>query len=1090
MNVNFLYRIRELICCLVLVTGTTQQVRSYVPNDSTDLSKYMVTIGMDGESLESLFFKIEAKTDLQFIYSFSVVRQYEYLKFPPQKRSVKDLLDDVFEDIPLDYELSDKTIYVSPRVKAPDEPQSPVQIFGKVTDRHAAPLVGANIIIKNTAKGTSSDVNGDFQLTAMPGTMLWCSFIGYEPKALLVEEGKYLNVVLEDEQGTLDEVVVNAGYWKEKEWEKTGNISRLAVKQLKEQPEYNVLAAMQGRIPGVYIQQETGVAGGAFKIFIHGQNSIREEGNPPLYIVDGVPYISTSLSSAETSGFLYSSASPLAWLNLNDVQSIEVLKDADATAIYGSRGANGVVLISTRRELPEEAEEKRVAELVVNYYHGVSEPTILPDLLNTRQYLAMRQEAFENDELSPSSQDYDVNGTWDPTAQRNWQKILLGNPAYTQHAQIAFSDQNPLFGYAISIGYHKETLPFIGDNDDDQLALHADFRNVSSNQKLKNTFTLNYTLNNSDFIKKDLTEEANILAPNAPVPYDSLGNLNWADETWDNPFRYLDTRYEAHTDVLIANWRMEYVLTEKLSWIANLGYTDIHRRSFTITPLTFYKPSLRSDLENQSMFADADFRNWIVEPQLSWTEQSKHAYLNVLIGASALKQQEERVITDALGFSSVAQMNKIGAAATTDITSSSTDYRYLAAFGRINYKLYGRYILELTGRRDGTSRFGAGKRFATFGAAGAAWIFSDERWIMRTMPWIYFGKLRASYGITGSDQIGDYQYIAQYNNTRNYGGVQAIGPDRLENKNFAWESTRKLETAIDLDFFRGKMDVSFAYFRNISTNQLVGTPLPSTTGFTSIQNNYPLKVLNTGYEVEIGGHLKKKSLQWNLAFNLTVPRNKLLAFPNIEETAYNNSLRVGHSLNIQPRYRYLGIDSSTGLYSVEDVNNDGVYNSLDQVVPTFVGQHFFGGFYNSLQYKNFEFSFLVQFVKQTNESYLSRGSMPGRMTNQDWLVMRRWRSGVDGTKVQRFSTSQAERFGLYARSNAGVVDASFFRMKNLSLAYNISEDIRSRVFMKECKIFLRTQNFFTWTPYKGADPEWGINLPPMKRIVIGVQISF
>ncbi|MEI9806650.1 MAG: TonB-dependent receptor [Bacteroidota bacterium] len=306
--------------------------------------------------------------------------------------------------------------------------------------------------------------------------------------------------------------------------------------------------------------------------------------------------------------------------------------------------------------------------------------------------------------------------------------------------------------------------------------------------------------------------------------------------------------------------------------------------------------SLRLLFKMYLLFSNSSFRNWIAEPQINWKPKLGKGVFDVLVGTTFLDQRNEGLAQSASGFSSEGLMKNLAAGTTrTTATNYYSQYRYNAIFGRINYNLNRKYIINITGRRDGSSRFGPGKQFANFGAAGLGWIFSKENFIQKALPFLSFGKLRASYGTSGNDQIGDYQYLDAYTSSGIYQGGVGLTPVRLSNPDFAWEINKKLEAAIDLGFMQDRILLAVSWYRNRSSNQLVGFPLAPTTGFASIQGNFPATIQNTGVEVELeAAIIQRKDLSWTASFNLSIPRNKLIAFPDIETfPVYVNQYVVG-----------------------------------------------------------------------------------------------------------------------------------------------------------------------------------------------------
>lgn len=356
-----------------------------------------------------------------------------------------------------------------------------------------------------------------------------------------------------------------------------------------------------------------------------------------------------------------------------------------------------------------------------------------------------------------------------------------------------------------------------------------------------------------------------------------------------------------------------------------------------------------------------------------------------------------------------------------------------------------------------------------------------------------FGKVRSSYGTTGNDQIGDYEYLDSYSTAGSYQNITGLVPDRLYNPNFMWEVNRKFEVALELGFIKDRLLLNAAYFKNRSSNQLLGYTLPATTGFGSIRSNLPATVENTGMEFDVHSvNIRKEGWEWSTDFNITVPRNRLVRFPDLENSTYRNTYAVGEPLNISKRYHMTGINSVTGLFEFEDMNGDGSISSLDRLVVKETGQTLYGGLNNSLRYRNFRLDIFFQFVKQTAPSYFSSGIAIGGSANQPDLVVDRWTSDGGVYSFQRYTAGydNAARtaYSRYAQSDATIANASFIRLKNISISYSIPREV-TRGF--KLNMYLQGQNLWTITDYVGLDPEnFGRRvLPPLRTFIAGVQFS-
>lgn len=966
------------------------------------------------------------------------------------------------------------------------------QVSGTITDG-TVPLPGVTIALKNGGNTAAiSDYTGQYSIAASPNDTLVVSFIGYKTAYIPIQGRIKVDFSLQFDSTELMEIKINAGYYTVKESERTGSIARITSKDIETQPVANVLGAMQGRMAGVSITQDTGMPGGGFSIAIRGQNSIRNDGNNPLYIIDGVPYSSQSIGSTYTSTNMPSQNSPLNSINPSDIDSIEVLKDADATSIYGSRGANGVVLISTKRG------RSGKTSFNAQYDYGLGKVTRFKDVLSTPEYLAMRREAYENDGVAPYPDSaYDVNGMWDQTRNTDWQKELIGGTAEYTNIQASISGGSMQTKFLFGGNYHRETTVFPGNFDYVKAGGHLSLNHESTDKRLSLALSAIYTAQFSTLPSSDLSQSAAMLAPNAPALYDDQGNLNWENNTFDNPLATLEAKTKGDTYDMIVNALLSYEIGAGFSLSTSLGYTNLNQQQLNLQPSTIYNPAYGLGSEFSSVYTnDVKRSSWIAEPKLAWKRSLGNASLEALLGTTFQQQKGNNLVRYAMGFSNNNLIENPASASTTGILNSDENlYRYNSLFARINFNWAGKYIFNLTGRRDGSSRFGPGRQFADFGSAAAAWVFSGEKAIKENLSFLSFGKLRASYGTSGSDQIGDYQYLDTYNSSGfNYQGISGIQPSRLFNPDFGWEVNKKLEAAIDLGFVKDRIFFTAAWYRNRSSNQLVGIPLPGTTGFQSIQANLDAVVQNQGMEFTLRTlNLKNSSFSWTTNFNFTIARNELISYPGLQASTYKNRYVIGQPLNILKVYHSTGVDPITGVYQFEDVNGDGILNAADdkQTIKN-LNPKFYGGLQNTFQYRSFEFDFLFQFVKQENYNENSANPMPGTMNNQPSGVLAHWQNLGDTGPYQGYSDSNSARSLANSRliqSDAAIGDASFIRLKNISLTYRLPQEWTKKM---TCSLSFQGQNILTLTRYKGIDPEFRITgyLPPLRIYTTSIQITF
>ena len=969
-------------------------------------------------------------------------------------------------------------------------------ISGTVTDTNGQPLAGVTVQIAETNLGTISDFDGSYSIQAESNALLIFSAIGYKTENVPINDRQKINVTMLEDVTQLDEVVLNAGYYTVTEKERTGNIATIKADVIDKQPVGNPLAAMQGQMSGVNIVQNTGVPGGGFSIEVRGRNFING-GSDPLFIVDGVPFGSQSLGVARLSNQIVGgNISPLNAINPNDIESIEVLKDADATAIYGSRGANGVVLITTKKG------KSGKTRFDTNLSTSLGEVSNFLDLMDTQQYLEVRREGISNDGvgdlLGEPALDFfwpDVT-VWDQDRYTDWQKELIGGTAYRNNIQLSVSGGNDRTQFLVGGTYQKETTVFPGDFNYQKAHLNSTVNHRSENGKFKVNLSTSYTRENNQLPSMDFTPRAYSLEPNAPEVYDEEGNINWENNTYDNPLASLDEKYVVLSNTLISNAVVSYNIMPNLELKSNIGFTSYRLDSYRAMPSSARNPQYGLTPQNYSyLMTNASQReSWIVEPQINWKKELNKFSVDVLLGTTFQQERSEQLALRGRGFPNDELILNLAAAQNLEVLSNSdAEYRYNAVFGRVNLKLLDRYILNLTGRRDGSSRFGPGKQFGNFGAAGLAWIFSKESLFGEDSA-LSFGKLRASYGTTGSDNIGDYRFLDTYTVTGNdYDGITLVEPTGIFNALFGWEENQKLEAALELGFFQDRLLINTSWYRNRSSNQLVGIPLAATTGFSELTGNFDAIVENSGLELDLRTvNVKSETFQWSTSFNLTVPKNKLVAFDGLETSTFANRYVIGEPLTIVKLYQANGVNPDTGVYEFEDYNGDGAISSLkDRQWIEDLAPEFYGGIGNSLNFGNLTFDAFFQFKKQKAFNTIQFGSIPGRKGNTPVELYDRWQRPGDMAPFSRAYSGLIPTGGLdrlQQESNATVSDASFVRLRNISMNYRIPRMEKGL----EINVYLQGQNLWTLTAYKGPDPEQptSTRLPPLRQITLGLQLSF
>lgn len=1051
--------------------------------------------------LEAVFSTVKQQTGYVFMCTEPLLRLSNSVTSNEKNVPLEKFLETIFQSQPLQYNIKGKTIFVYAKaIPLAGAVSAPVAqpITGRITGADGQPLPGASVGVQGTTRLGVTNAEGIFTLSVNTGDVLVVTFIGYEkreyPITTAVLSSRNIVIQLVRSTSILDDVQVIA-YGTTTRRLTTGTIARIKGEDIRKQPVESPLLALSGRMPGVQISQTSGLAGAPVSVIIRGKSSLGASSDP-LYVIDGVPFAHSLGSvtfasgvSAQTMGGLMGATagmSPFVSLNPADIESIEVLKDADATAIYGSRGANGVVLITTRKA------KAGKTTVDVSYYSGWARPTRVAKMLNTQQYIAMRKEAFSNDGIVPTASNATDLMVWDTTRYTDWGKLLLGKQAHSNDAQVRLSGGSQQTQFSLATGYHRETPIYYGNMSDSRGNVHANMVHRSADNKFSISFNAGYSTDKNNITTSDMMQFLTAV-PNAPYPLDSSGNLVWRDKgiNFSNPLAYTFKRFIANADNLLGSMNIRYQVIGGLQLKLDAGYNSLRLDQTATNPIKSQSP-YSATLNSTADFFTKNARNWIIEPQAEYTRHWGKAAVQVLAGGSFQEQLNQDTKISASGYANDDLLLTPGPASVKSVTSGYSKYRYAALFGRVTMNWDGKYLFNASARQDGSSRFGPGKQFGTFGAAGAGWIFSEENF-MKGLSFLSFGKLRASMGVTGNDRIGDYQYLSQWaptNAALPYQGASGLYPLSLENPDYAWERNRKWEAALELSFLKERIYVSANYYLNKTDNQLIGLTLPSQVGFSYVNANRNAILQNSGWELMLNTtNIERKNFSWKTAFNITIPRNKLVAYPGLEDTYYASVWTIGQPVTISKWIRYMGVDPATGVYKL-----GGMAVPKDQTETYDLAQRHYGGLQNTFTYKNWTLDFFFHFVKQLGKTSI-QFQAPGARTNQPVEVLDRWQHSGDITDVQRFTTTgtPVTTYSYYANySDARITDASFVRLKNVSLSYQFGKSVAHQIKAENIRLYVQGQNLLTFTKYKIGDPETMSfsSMPPMRMLTAGAQVSF
>jgi len=1077
-----------------------------------------VTLSVKNTPIKTVLKQLSRQTGLSIIYKESYFTDNDRVTIEVQNEPLEQVLRLCLAGKGCSWEIQDGMVVIRKAEKEDedkgDDPSKYFEVTGLVTDEDGEPLVGVTVTFKGTYRGVITDSQGSFSIKAtLEDKILVFSFLGMKKQEVPLSGRTAFHVKMKEDIAQIGEVTINGGYYTVKEKENTGSMTRITSKDIDIQTVSNPLEALQGKVPGLVIQPESGLPGAGVKVHIRGVNTLNGSATP-LYVINGVPFNGDPITLGENKESIVNPAgdgeSPLNFINAADIEDVTILKDADATALYGSRGANGVILITTKKG------REGKTSVNVDARTGWSKIGKQISVLDTPEYLALRQQAFEANGDTPTASDDPDLLVWDQNTNNNFQKILLGNTARSNVVTTSISGGNERTNFLLSGTYDKRTTVLSDRFGSEKAAFNVNLGHTSTNDKFSTNMSIIYSSIENKLPSADYYGYVFTLPPNYPL-YKEDGGINYtsADYNIVNPLTYAYTSYISSTNSMIGSWSLQYEILPRLFLKSNIGYSRIDNQTNQKVYSRSIDPQRRySQMYPHTQFSENISESVLIEPQLNYSLTFGKSSLNFLLGGNWQQNKSETpVVIYADQYDSDVLLDNFAAAGTYRVSSTGSEYRYQSTFGQIRYIFDSRYIVNLNFRRDGSSLFGENNRYGNFGAVGAAWLFSEEE-LFKNLSWLSYGKLRGSYGVVGNDNAAAYAYISLYG-VSDYGygygtdNLTGLIPSRLVNQDYQWERTKKLEFALESAFFKDRLSTSVAWFRNRSDNQLVAYPVSGQTGFNYYQRNLPATIQNTGFEFTLhSANVRTKDFSWSTDLNISTTRNKLLKYDGIEESPYVNKYIVGESVSTIYGFAYDGIDPDTKLPAVKDLNGDGYYSTnlyannqpgdfvkIGNSLPDFIG-----GFSNTLRYKNLQLDFYFTFSQGVKMKGVAGGSdYLGGMSNFSKEAIKKFKGLYDNEEDfnNLLITSLWSNYGAYVAfinyqsSNAVMEDASYIRLQNVSLSYRLPTWLIHKAGGQSGKFFVQGQNLFTITNYSGADPQTGsFTTPPVRMIILGAKLSF
>jgi TonB-linked SusC/RagA family outer membrane protein len=1092
-----------------------------------------VSLNVRNASLELVFKEFKKQTGYNFFYNDAMVRTGIPVSVDLKSMPLEDALKQALRDQPLTFSIVNKTVVLKDKMSQPNFTTitaPPADLRGRVADSLGNPLVGATVRVKNSKEMAITDNNGFFNLKNVDDdAFLIISYTGYVTKEAAVKAkgdgGRMQFFMLQRSSNPLDEVQVIAYGTNTKRFN-VGNVSTINSTDIKASGASNISSALNGRVPGLEVMMSNGIPGTRQPMQLRGQNTLQANSasgvlpfDQPLIIVDGLPLAAqnadltmllTNFNSSTGGGF-----SALNGLNPADIESISVLKDADATSIYGSQGANGVVVITTKKGKPGRN------KINLSVLTGPSTISRRLNMMNTQQYLAMRHQAITNDSILtlPTDPFYfrDLQ-VYDTTKYTDWTKKYYGGTANNTDAHLSISGGTYQSTYMVSAGYTRQTYNFPGNFSDQRYSLHAGMSTKSQNNKFKADFGSDVSYENNNSLGSSSVGKAMLLSPNHPDMVDEKGNLVWyykgVDVSSDQLEAGLRVPYNISLYTISANMRLSYQVIQGLNISLNSGWGLNLTKQYSATPLASVKPG--NGTTASANFGRSDNQTINIEPQADYRKNIGDGVLSVLVGGTYKKVTATSAQQLATGYTDDALLQTISAASGISAADAGTIYKYVAGFGRINYLFKEKYILNLTGRRDGSSNFGPGRRFGSFSSVGAGWIISEEPFMQSLKPALSFMKISGSYGTNGSDGNAAYSYQAYWKvptstSTPSYDGTRPYYANNLYNPDYSWASKHSINLGLDLGFMEDKLLVNVAYYRNRTSNQLTSYTLPTQTGFSAVIQNMNATLQDNGLELSITSrNITNKDFAWITSFNISGNRNKLISFPGLATSPYAATYAIGKSTSLIYGFKYAGVNDTTGAFQYYKANGNITYTPAysnvnaggDMQAIANAQTNFFGGLNNTFTYKNWTLSLFFKFSKAMARNYLAglnySSSMPGSMNNMPAFMQDMfWSKPGHNAKLQRLTTGYysvgkngqtAQRAGNYFSSSDAIYsDNTYLRLKSAMLAYSLPAETLKKLHIQGCTFNLTAQNLFTITNYKFGDPEMPGTLftVPLQRTITG-----
>ncbi|MCX6325499.1 MAG: TonB-dependent receptor [Bacteroidia bacterium] len=1083
-----------------------------------------MTLQLKDATVKEVLNKIEENSEFFFLYNGKLVDVDRKVSVDVNDQKINEILSDLFRGTDVFYTVVDRQIVLTDKASQNSfvqfGSQQQQKVTGTITDKNGAPVPGTNVVVTGTTQGAMTDIAGNYSIDIPKGAKsLTFSFIGMVPQEISIGTSIQINVTMTESATALEEVVV-IGYGTSKKIDLTGSISSVKADELNKGASVSVDQLLSGRMAGVRITQNSGEPGGESSIRIRGTSSITG-GNNPLFVLDGMPIDNSPLITETGVGIspTRTSRNPLNLINPDDIESVEVLKDASATAIYGARGANGVILITTKKGTSGQT------KITYNYSGGVQTLARKLEVLD-----ALNFATIINDICSQQGQSLLFPDIGAITNNTDWLDEVT-RTGYIQNHNFNVSGGNEKNKLYASVGYYNQKGIVMSSG------LNRYTARINAESTLSQRFKYGINLTNSYIIDDEVPSGTGFNTtggiiysalesdPTTPV-YDANGTFFTSyDVDYENPVALADVSTFTKTSRMMGNTYAEYNILPSLKARVNVGFDLTNSKKDTYIPTTLKMGISRNGIA--SVYTAKRFAN-LFEGTLNYSKEFYGHNIGALAGCTWEDFTADGVSVDISDFpSDVTLTNNLGIGNTEmdNLSSYKNSNRLISYLWRINYNYQSKYYFTGAFRADGSSKFGINNKFGYFPSFAVAWRVSEESF-MDNLKTINNMKLRVSWGKTGNQDIGNYSSLSTFGSGAyailNDLQITGVSPARIPNPDLKWETTSQFDIGFDLSLFKSRISATVDYFDKLTTDLLLDVPIPMTSGFSTILSNVGV-VSNKGIELNIESvSILKQNFSWTTSVTFTSIKNKVVDLGGVTQIITGDLPHTPGITIIKEDYplnSYYGtivdgiwqIDddiansaqptAQPGFPKWRDLNNDKIINSLDMTTIGSPFPDFSLGIRNTLQYKNFtlDLFFSGDFGQEIFNLNLVNSLMPLEYRRNRFAepMLNRWTPENPTNKWP--SGVNTSLWGGSKVNSLGVQNGTFFRLKSSKLSYNL--DFNKVKFLDNATIYILGDNLLLFTDYLGFDPEvnaMGNNsaaadyspYPSARTITFGITIGF